>query len=100
LTVKLHIDHQKLSEFCRRRHIRKLWLFGSVLRDDFSDESDVDVLVRFERGRIPGFGIFRIEEGLSELFGKRRIDLVLEEELSHRIKDHSFFQSELLYDEG
>ncbi len=100
MPIKIPIDRRKLAQFCRKRRIRKLWLFGSVLRDDFTSESDVDVLVRFEPDQIPGFGIFRIEEGLSTLFGKRKIDLVVEEELSHRIKDHPFFQSEVIYEKG
>ncbi len=100
MSEKIIIDKPKIAEFCRKHHILKLWLFGSVLREDFTDESDVDILVRFEPEKIPGFGIFRVEEGLSELFGKRRIDLVLEEELSHRIKGHSFFHSEVIHEEG
>ncbi len=100
MPAKISIDRQKLAQFCRKRRIQKLWLFGSVLRDDFTDDSDIDILVRFEPEQIPGFGIFRVEEGLSVLLGKRRVDLVLEEELNQRIKDHPFFQSEVIYEKG
>ena len=100
MPAKISIDRQKLAQFCRKRRIQKLWLFGSVLRDDFTDDSDIDILVRFEPEQIPGFGIFRVEEGLSVLLGKRRVDLVLEEELNRRIKDHPFFQSEVIYEKG
>ena len=48
------IDREKLAEFCRRNHIRKLALFGSVLREDFGLDSDVDMLVEFEPGHVPG----------------------------------------------
>ena len=71
----INIPREKLGEFCRRHHIRRLGLFGSVLREDFSDESDVDVLVEFEPGHEPGFAFFGMQEELSELFG-RKVDLV------------------------
>ncbi len=54
MTARINIDHDKIAEFCRRHHIRRLALFGSVLRDDFGPESDVDVLVEFEPGHVPG----------------------------------------------
>jgi len=100
MSIKIQVNKQKLAKLCRESNIRKLWLFGSVLRDDFTPESDVDVLVRFEPEQIPGFGIFRIEEGLSALMEKRKIDLVVEEELNDRIKDHPFFQRQVIYEKG
>ena len=65
----------ELSEFCRRHHIGRLWLFGSVLREDFGPDSDVDLLVEFEPEHIPGWEIVDIEEELSQLFGGRKVDL-------------------------
>lgn len=65
-----------LAELCRRHRIRRLSLFGSVLRDDFGPDSDVDVLVEFDPNHVVGFRIFRVEEELSRLFGGRRVDLV------------------------
>jgi hypothetical protein len=50
LSPKIAIDRQKIAQFCKKHHIRKLSLFGSVLRDDFGPDSDVDVLVEFEEG--------------------------------------------------
>ena len=49
MSPKIAIDRQRLADFCRRHHIRRLALFGSVLRDDFTPQSDVDVLVEFDR---------------------------------------------------
>jgi predicted nucleotidyltransferase len=49
--IRIRVPRKKLEEFCRRNHIRKLAFFGSVLRDDFGPESDIDVLVEFERGK-------------------------------------------------
>lgn len=99
MAPKIKIDRKKLNAFCRKHHIRRLWLFGSVLRDDFKDDSDVDVLYEFEEGQIVGFKIFRIEEELSHLFGGRRIDLVSNNDLSRRIRNHQYFNAELVYDE-
>jgi uncharacterized protein len=63
----ISLPRDRLDEFCRRKHIAKFSLFGSVLREDFGPDSDVDVLVEFEEGYTPGFfGLARMEEELSE----------------------------------
>ena len=56
--ARIEVPAERIAEFCRRHHIRRLALFGSVLRDDFTPESDVDMLVEFEPGKIPGFAFF------------------------------------------
>jgi uncharacterized protein len=71
---RLPLPAPAIEEFCRRHHIRSLALFGSVLRDDFGPESDVDVLVEFEPGRVPGLEFVRMRDELAELLG-RRVDL-------------------------
>ena len=74
----LHIDipRNQIAELCRRHHIRRLSLFGSVMRDDFSPQSDVDVLVEFEQGGKPSLaGIVHLQDELSGLFGQRRVDV-------------------------
>ena len=63
-----------IAEFCRRHHVRSFALFGSILRDDFSPESDIDVLIEFQPGKTPGLGFFGMQDELSEHFG-RRVDL-------------------------
>jgi predicted nucleotidyltransferase len=84
-----------LAEFCRRRHISKLALFGSVLRPDFRTDSDVDVLVEFEPGHTPGLAFFDIEAELSQLLG-RRVDLNTPQFLSPRIRARVQAEAEVL----
>ena len=72
--VRIPYDKERIAEFCRRNHIRKLSFFGSVIRDDFSPESDIDVLVEFEPGKTPGLRFFGLERELSEMLG-RKVDL-------------------------
>ena len=81
-TLPIEIPRERLTAFCQRHHIRKLSLFGSVLRDDFGAESDVDFLVEFEVGRVPGyFGLAGMEIELADMVG-RRADLRTAAELS------------------
>ena len=75
MKAKVEIDRDAISEFCRRHHIKKLSLFGSVLRDDFGPDSDVDVLVEFEPGRTPGYQFITMQDELSEMLG-RKVDLI------------------------
>ncbi len=71
-TQQIDIPLDTISAFCKRWEVKELALFGSVLRDDFGPDSDVDVLVRFESEYTPGlFGIVRMERELSELFGRQ-----------------------------
>ncbi|MEW6777828.1 MAG: nucleotidyltransferase family protein [Bdellovibrionota bacterium] len=71
MAPRIPIDRERLSAFCRKHHVRRLSLFGSVLREDFGPESDVDVLVEFEEGHTPGFAFFGMQEELSEILGRR-----------------------------
>ena len=78
-------------------HIRRLSLFGSILRDDFRPDSDVDVLVEFEPDHVPGFfGLFDLQEELSALFG-RRVDLRTPEDLSRYFRDEVLARAEVQY---
>jgi len=72
--AQIAVPKAKIEDFCRRNHIRRLSLFGSVLRSDFKPESDVDVLVEFEPGYVPGLAFFGMEEELSQILG-RKVDL-------------------------
>ena len=72
--ARIDLPLDRLAEVCRRYRVRRLALFGSVLRDDFGPESDVDILVEFEPGATPGLAFFGMEIELSELLG-RRVDL-------------------------
>jgi uncharacterized protein len=80
------IPQDKIAEFCRRNHIRKLSLFGSVVRDDFRPDSDVDVLVEFEPGQVPGLRFFSMQAELSQILG-RPVDLNTPQWLSPRFRD-------------
>jgi predicted nucleotidyltransferase len=82
----LNIDRNALVDFCRRHHVRRLSLFGSVLREDFRPDSDVDVLVEYEPGRAPGWEVVDMEEELGQLFGGRKIDLVNRKYLTPRLR--------------
>ena len=74
--LPIAIDEQKIAQFCRERGIRKMCLFGSVVRDDFDPaRSDVDVLVEFLPGRTPAWEFFRWGEELSQIVG-RKVDLL------------------------
>jgi predicted nucleotidyltransferase len=72
--TQVAIPSEKIAEFCRKHHIRKLSLFGSVLRDDFRPDSDIDVLVEFESGHAPGWEFVAMQEELSEILG-HQVDL-------------------------
>lgn len=95
------INPETLAEFCRKHHIRKLSLFGSVLREDFQPDSDVDVLVEFEPGHVPGFiHLYFIEEELSALLHSRNVDLVTPKFLNPRIKSRVLAEAEVQYEQG
>jgi predicted nucleotidyltransferase len=100
MRLQVPIDREKLASFCRRHRIRKLAFFGSVLREDFRPNSDVDVLVDFEPGCTPGFAILDIEEELSQLLGGRRVDLVSEKYLNPRLRAPVLASAEVQYAQG
>ncbi len=85
-----------LAEFCRRHHIKKLALFGSALRDDFRPDSDVDVMVEFEVGYVPGFAIIDMENELSRLVG-RKVDLRTPGDLSRYFRDRVVREARVEY---
>ncbi len=97
---KIALSTNDLAEFCRKSHISKLSLFGSVLREDFGPDSDVDVLVEFEEGYTPGFfGLARMEEEFSELFG-RKADLRTPQDLSRYFRDEVTGSAAVQYARG
>jgi hypothetical protein len=100
MRARIPIDRDQLADFCRRNHIRRLAFFGSVLREDFGPDSDVDVLVEFETGHVPGLAFVRLEQDLSRLLGGRRIDLVTPNFLNERVRDRVLSDAEVQYVEG
>ena len=94
--ARISLDKEKIADFCRRHHIHRLSLFGSVLREDFGPASDVDVLVEFEPGYVPGLAFFAMEEELSQIIG-RKVDLNNPGFLSPYFRDRIERESEVQY---
>lgn len=94
--LRISIRQGKLAEFCRQNHIQKLSLFGSVLRDDFGADSDIDVLVEFEPGYVPGLAFFGMGEELSEILG-HKVNLYTPKFLSPRFRDKVMKDAEVQY---
>ena len=96
----IELPKEKIAEFCKRNHIRKLLLFGSVLHGDFRPDSDIDLLVEFNPAHIPGFfKLAHMERELSELMGKK-VDLRTPQELSRYFRDEVISEAEVQYAEG
>ena len=93
----VEVPPEAVAEFCRRHHIRRLSLFGSILRDDFRPESDVDVLVEFERGHVPGLlRIAGMEDELSGILG-RKADMRTAAELSRQFRERVLREAQAQY---
>jgi hypothetical protein len=95
--LQITIPQEEIARFCRKNKIRRLALFGSVLRDDFTPESDVDVLVEFEPGERVGLRFFALEQELSELLG-RKVDLNTPGFLSKDFREEIQLHAEVIYD--
>jgi uncharacterized protein len=93
---RFSIPRDAFADFCRRHHIRKLSLFGSVLRDDFRSDSDVDVLVEFEPSKAPGLNFFQMQRELSALFN-RPVDLHTRASLSRYFRDEVMAEAQVQY---
>ena len=93
---RLTMPKERLEEFCHRNWIRRLSLFGSVLRDDFGPESDVDVLVEFEVGHVPGFAFVSMADELATILG-RPVDFVTTLGLNKYIREQVLAEAEAVY---
>jgi len=99
--VRIAVDRDRLADFCRKHGIRRLAFFGSVLREDFGAESDIDVLVEFEPGCTPGLlGMVRLERELCALLGGRKVGLRTPEHLSRYFRDEVVRAAEVQYAKG
>ncbi|MGI8825280.1 MAG: nucleotidyltransferase family protein [Chloroflexota bacterium] len=94
--IHIAADPERIAGFCRRHHIRSLAHFGSVLRDDFENDSDVDVLVEFEDGFTPGWEIFDLVDELSAIVG-RRVDLNTPGFLNRSFRARVLAEARVLY---
>ncbi|MDI6801847.1 MAG: nucleotidyltransferase family protein [Thermodesulfovibrionales bacterium] len=98
--AKIGISRERIAEFCRRHHIRKLSFFGSVISEHFTQDSDVDVLVEFEQGQVVGLlRLAGMEIELSEILG-RKVDLRTPADLSHYFRDDVLSIAEVQYAKG
>ncbi len=96
MPAQIQIPHDQIAQFCQRNHIRRMSLFGSVIRDDFTPQSDVDILVEFQPGRTPGFAYFDMERDLSKMLG-RKVDLNTPSELSKYFRREVLAEAEEIY---
>jgi predicted nucleotidyltransferase len=94
--IQIELPKEKIADFCRRHHIRKLAVFGSALREDFRPDSDVDVLVEFDPEHTPGLAFFAMEQELSEVLG-RKVDLNTPQFLSRYFRDNVLAEAEVQY---
>jgi predicted nucleotidyltransferase len=95
--LTLTIPQNEIAAFCRRHHIRRLALFGSVLREDLQPDSDIDVLVEFEPERIPGLAFFAMQDELSQILG-REVDLNTPQFLSPYFRQQVQAEAMVIYD--
>src|SRR5438034_935660 len=96
MPARIPIDRDKIVDFCERNRITWLALFGSVLRDDFHEGSDVDVLFEIEPGVKRGLAWFDLDAELAEILG-REVDLVQPEQLSKYIRNRVLSEAETIY---
>ncbi len=99
MPIAIAADRASIAASCRAHHIRKLSLFGSVIRPDFRSESDVDVLVEFESGYVPGLAFFAMEDDLGQIL-RRRVDLNTPDFLSPELRERMVAEAEVLYVKG
>ena len=98
--LHINVPREKIAGFCRRHHIRRLSFFGSVLRDDFGPDSDIDVLVEFDPDHIPGLiRLAGMEFELSEILG-RKVDIRTAQDLSRYFREEVLNAAEVQYAEG
>ena len=96
MNENIALPKDKIADFCRRHHIRRLAVFGSALRDDFAIDSDVDVLGEFQKGQEPGFAFFDMQDELSELLG-RKVELYTPNFLSRYFREKVLKEAEVQY---
>ena len=96
---RIAFPKERIAEFCRQHHIKKLAIFGSVLRPDFRTDSDIDVLVEFEPGQVPGLAFFAMQDELSIILG-RKVDLNTPQCLSRYFRDKVLQEAVVQYGEG
>jgi predicted nucleotidyltransferase len=98
--AQIAVNKEQIREFCRKNHIRWMALFGSVLREDFSPESDIDVLVEFDPAHVPGFlGLACLARELKALFGGLSVDVRTPRDLSRYFREEVLRRAQVIYAE-
>lgn len=97
MVARIPLPKDRIARFCRRHHIQRLALFGSVVRNDFGPDSDVDVLVQFEPGKTPGWEFFEMQDELTRILG-RSVDLNTPGFLSRYFRDRVVAEAETVYE--
>jgi len=101
MSPRVPVSTEAVAEICRRYQVRKLSLFGSVLRDDFGPTSDVDVLVEFQpSARVGLFKLQDLEDELSRVLGGRRIEVSTPSSLSRYFRDQVLSEAEVQYEQA
>ena len=99
MAATITLPRRQLEAFCRRNHITKLALFGSILREDFGPESDIDILVEFEPGHVPGLAFFALQDELSTILGST-VDLHTPQFLSPYFREQVQSEAQVVYAAG
>jgi len=94
---RIDFSRDEFAALCRRHGIRRVAFFGSVLRDDFSPQSDIDMLVEFTPEAQPGWEIVDIQSEFSAFFGGRAVDFVNPKYLNRRLRDRVLASAEVVY---
>jgi predicted nucleotidyltransferase len=97
-TLPISLNLEQIHQFCRVNQIRKLSPFGSVLKEDFTPESDVDVLVEFQQGKTPGLAIVSMEDELSCII-QRQVDLRTIGDLSRYFREQVRQEALVIYEQ-
>jgi predicted nucleotidyltransferase len=96
-STRINVPTEKIADICRRYRIAELSIFGSVLRDDFRPDSDVDLLVEFQPDARVGFiELGRLERDLENLFG-RKVDLITKRSVRPELRDEILGSAQVLY---
>lgn len=96
-TARIAFDREALAALCRKHHIKRLAFFGSVLRDDFGPDSDVDLLYEFEEGKTPGLEFMQVIDDFEAFFG-RRVDLVPFKYINRRLRTRILAEAQIEYE--
>ena len=97
----IELPRAKIADFCEKNRVRRLSLFGSALKGQLRQDSDIDLLVEFQPGETPSlFDMARMERELSKLLGGRKVDLRTPSELSRYFRDEVLSTASVQYAEG